>query len=112
MLLGLPASPVKCSLMADAADAITNGFNESLLGVNLNKRLMCWFHCKNAIDKKLSLIRDLASRAVVITQIVIMQLSQTPEIFQAAVIFFLEQWTSNTDVNPGLDSFLENFRKE
>ena len=59
---------------------------------------MCWFHCKNAIDKKLSLIRDLASRAVVITQIVIMQLSQTPEIFQAAAKLFLEQWKSNTDV--------------
>ena len=58
---------------------------------------MCWFHLKNAIDKKLSLIRDLVTRAVVITQIriitqiVIMQLSQTPEIFQAAVKLFLEQ---------------------
>ena len=71
MLLGLPAWPVKCSLMAYAADAITNGFNESLLGVNFNKHLMCWFHCKNAIDNKLSLKRDLDNRTVVVTQIVI-----------------------------------------
>ena len=40
------------SLMADAAGAITNGFAES--GFALNKRGMCWFHAKSAIDKKVN----------------------------------------------------------
>ena len=39
----------KLNLMADAAAAITNGINESLIECLI--RAMCWFHVKNCTDK-------------------------------------------------------------
>ncbi len=39
---------LRISLMADAAGAITNGFNESDIVIII--RGMCWFHCKKSCD--------------------------------------------------------------
>jgi len=40
----------KISLMADAAGAIGNGFQESKMDSGV--RGTCWFHCKKSVDKK------------------------------------------------------------
>jgi hypothetical protein len=40
----------RISIMADAAEAITNGIEES--GIIIIIRGMCWFHCKKSVDKQ------------------------------------------------------------
>jgi hypothetical protein len=47
--LGLP-KPTSFDLVADAADAITNGF-KAVFGDNFN-RIMCWFHVEEAVKKR------------------------------------------------------------
>ena len=85
-----PLGPL--ALMADAAGAITNGFLESSL-IHLI-RAMCWFHCKNAVDKKLNAISDKIIRAEIISEICILQLCQTPTIFEAGVKLFILKWAN------------------
>ena len=96
------------ALMADAAGAITNGFLESSLLKLI--RAMCWFHCKNSVDKKLNTISDKEIRAEIISDICILQLSQTPSIFEAGIKLFLLKW-SNIE-NSEVRDFIIYFEKE
>ena len=70
--------------------AITNGFNESVIECLI--RAMCWFHVKNCTDKKIKTIKDEKKRAAIISDIVIMQLCQSPAIFEAATKLFLKHF--------------------
>ena len=81
--------------MADAAPAITNGFNESVIECLI--RAMCWFHVKNCTDKKIKTIKDEKKRAAIISDIVIMQLCQSPAIFEASTKLFLKEWANDQD---------------
>ena len=42
--------------MDDAAEAITNGIEES--GIIIIIRGMCWFHCKKSVDKQIIEVKD------------------------------------------------------
>jgi hypothetical protein len=55
-MMGLDRPTCRLSLVADAAESITNGFLESTLGNRLDTRIVCWFHFKKAIDKRLTKI--------------------------------------------------------
>ena len=59
---------LRISLMADAAGAITNGFNESDIVIII--RGMCWFHYKKACDKQLLKVHDKDKRSDFIQGIV------------------------------------------
>lgn len=83
-----PSQPI--SLMADAAGAITIGFQESALRERIYRRGMCWFHVKKATDQRL-VVKDPNVRAKLIADMITMQLCQTPEIFEAES-FFKPQW--------------------
>lgn len=97
--LGLERPTCPLNLIADAAPAITNGFMESSLGPRLRTRIVCWFHVKKAIDKKLiSLVRDKTKRSQLISGIVYMQLCQTPAVFKSAVELFYKKWAGDADV--------------
>ncbi len=98
----------KLNLMADAAAAITNGINESLIECLI--RAMCWFHVKNCTDKKIKMIKDETKRAAIISDIVLMQLCQTPAIFEAATKLFLKEWANDQDNDVVV--FIAYFKKE
>ncbi len=95
-MMDLPGLPKLC-LMADAAPSICKGFSMSLLKESLLHRLVCWFHVKKALDQRLKNILCLVKRAEIITQIIFMQLSQTPQIFKAASRLFLKQWENDPE---------------
>ena len=69
--------------MADAAPAITNGFNES--SIECVTRGMCWFHCKNNTDKHVQ-IHDLEKRAKIISMSIAVK-SNTGYIFSRSKTF-------------------------
>jgi hypothetical protein len=46
----------RISIMDDAAEAITNGIEES--GIIIIIRGMCWFHCKKSVDKQIIEVKD------------------------------------------------------
>lgn len=95
-MLGLePLS--KISLMADNAESITNGFENSELEKNV--RGNCWFHVKNNLQAKLNSVEDTAIRAEIIADLFLIQLSQTPDIFKAATDLFLQKWEAKVEEN-------------
>ena len=79
--------------MADSADAITNGIEEST--IKLNNRGNCWFHVKSNIDSKIQIIKDKSIKNEIITEIVCLQLSQTPKIFHSAAKLLVNKWLTN-----------------
>ena len=99
---------IRISLMADAAKAITNGFNESEIKIFI--RGMCWFHCKKACDKQIVKVHDENKRSDIIQGIITLQLSQTPEIFGAASKLFIEEWSK--DMDEDVKIFIKYFKDE
>jgi hypothetical protein len=53
----------RISIMADAAEAITNGIEES--GIIIIIRGMCWFHCKKSVDKQIIEVKDSNKRLLI-----------------------------------------------
>jgi hypothetical protein len=94
--------------MADAAGAITNGFNES--DIVIINRGMCWFHCKKACDKQLLKIHDKDKRSDLIQGIVTLQLAQTPDIFRSASKLFIDEWSKDADYD--IQVFIQYFKSE
>lgn len=66
--IGLEPLPNTFGLMADAAEAINNGF-EMAFGDDF-KRGVCWFHVKQAVDKRLKSIQNLVYRGEIISDII------------------------------------------
>jgi uncharacterized protein YneR len=85
----------RISIMADAAEAITNGIEESDIIIII--RGMCWFHCKKSVDKQIIKVKDSNKRSASITSIICLQLSQTPAIFKAASKLFLNEYILDED---------------
>ena len=107
--LELPPLSLGLSLMADAADSITNGFKESFVG-STGVRGVCWFHVKKAVDKHLNCVKDLNKRQEIISDIVSLQVTQTRLLFDSASKLFLEKWDKSVD--PQVTDFIEYFKKE
>jgi hypothetical protein len=76
--------------MADAAQAITNGYRKAgFTGI----RGMCWFHVTKALKSRLAKLKDQV--AVEIRQdIHFLQLSQNPKIFNGGYATFIEKWSN------------------
>jgi hypothetical protein len=99
---------LRISLMADAAGAITNGFNESDIVIII--RGMCWFHCKKSCDKQLLKVHDKDKRSDLIQGIVTLQLAQTPDIFRSASKLFIDEWSKDADDD--IQVFIQYFKSE
>ena len=68
----------RISLMADAAGAITNGFNESSILIIIKG--ICRLHCKKAVDTQVLRIRNEEKRSNIIQGIITLQLCHTKDI--------------------------------
>ena len=70
------------SLLADGADAITNGL-KYVFGEDF-KHGMCWFHMRKAVDKELTNKFNETIIKEILGDIDNLQLSQSNEIFKSA----------------------------
>lgn len=77
------------AIMADGAKSICNGFR-SVFGDKI-VRGMCWFHVKQQVDKRIKVIKSVNKRTEMISDIIALQLSQTPTIFQSASRLFVSK---------------------
>lgn len=95
-------------LVADAADAITNGF-KSVFGDNF-KRVFCWFHVIRAIDNHLSKISDKEFQQRIRADIEELHYCESKRVFDAVTPLFFAKWKAmgNFEVN----AFLHYFDKE
>lgn len=87
-------------LISDAAGAISKGFKQTFPGVK--KVVMCWFHLKQAIVKKLG---SNEHREEVILDINKIHLSHSQQIFDRAVLLFHAKW------NERLPDFCRYFKR-
>lgn len=91
-------------LIADASDAITNGF-EAVFGSNY-KRIMCWAHVYRAIDNNIKIyLSNKESSIKIMDDISHLQLCQSQEIFMKASELFLIKWINEK-------RFCDYFKKE
>jgi hypothetical protein len=94
-------------LLADAAQAITNGLISAFNITPL--RLMCWAHVKTNVDKKLNMIKDKEIQAQVQGEIVVMQTATKRDIFDQASKLFFKKWANTT--HQGVSEFCSYFEK-
>ena len=92
-------------LIADCAQAITNGF-ENVFGVDYT-RIHCWFHVLKNVDKRLNSILT-PSKSKVLADIRILQLSRTKEEFDCACALFVTKWNQCSE----LQEFIQYFAAE
>ncbi len=83
------------SLMADAADSITNGFT-AVFGDD-GARGMCWYHARACMFKRSKQIKDKAKRSEIEDQISNLQVLQTKPIFDKAVMLFYHRYFVDND---------------
>lgn len=95
-------------LIADAADAITNGFKD-VFGDGL-KRVYCWAHVNRAVDKKLLKIKDEETRKRIRDDIYEMQVCESELIFQTIIDLFFAKWAESQ--REDVAEFMRYFRKE
>ena len=92
--------------IADGAEAITNGFKKAFgyNSVDEFTRIMCWAHVVKAVEKRLNGIDETFS------DILNLQKSHCPELFDHLVKLFFEKW--NEKKKPDIDKFLSYFKSE
>ena len=99
------------SLLADAADAITNGFKATFYpNTSSFKRGMCWFHMQKAVSNRLCILDENQLEKLILIDINALQLTSSNRLFEAAVKLFVEKWKRHINVN--INSFLEYFQDE
>ncbi len=96
------------TLIADCAQAITNGF-EQVFGPEFT-RIYDWAHVNRNIRDDLKYIDDKSQKEEVMADISKLQVSKTKEIFEAGCDLFLKKWHAYED--EGIDKFLSNFESE
>ena len=80
-------------IIADNDPAISNGFNESYS--QSEKRINCWAHCICAINNAMKDCKVIKKdRALIRSDIVNMQLCQSPTLFDKASELFIKKWAS------------------
>ena len=99
------------SLLADAADAITNGFKATFYpNTSSFKRGMCWFHMQKAVSNRLCILDENQLEKLILIDINALQLTSSNRLFEAAVKLFVEKWKRH--INVSINSFLEYFQDE
>ena len=93
------------ALVADNADAISNGFKAAF--PSATKRVNCWAHVIRNIDKHLKVV-DQEERAKMRKDILDIQLQTNEARFFKAFDLFVEKWT--TKKNSKINSFLDYFK--
>jgi hypothetical protein len=98
--------------MADSAHSITNGFYESEAAGDTicGERGNCWFHCKKSIDKRLFRVRDPIKKSFLLSSLVKLQVSPTPNIFKYGVALFILECQDDDD--PEVVTFINDFKAE
>lgn len=76
-------------LIADAANAIANGFKDVFLDVDV-QIIMCWFHVKQALCKRLG---SNEHRAAILEDIGHIHLAHSVKMFSRSVELFDEKWS-------------------
>jgi hypothetical protein len=98
------------ALIADAADAITNGF-KGVFAISADfLRVMCWFHVKKAVDNKLAMLAEKPLQDALLKDIDVLHLATSKEQFNVATKLFIEKYSSNQNVN--MKQFLKYFQNE
>ena len=92
-------------LLADAADAITNGFENVF---TLEFRIICWAHCNRAIDKQLVKIKDSKIQQLIRFDIVTVQAAARINSFETAIKLLKEKWL-NDQLNQSVIEFFDYF---
>lgn len=96
-------------LIADGAEAITNGFKKAFGYNSIDEftRIMCWAHVVKAIEKRLNGIDE---KDDIFSDILNLQQSHCPDLFNHLVKLFFEKW--NEKKKTDIDKFLAYFRSE
>ena len=96
-------------LLADGADAITNGFRSTFFPFGGEfRRGMCWYHAKAAMEKEIDKLSDSSTRAEITQDISILQAATSESLFNAAVKLFMAKWNKQTSIK----EFLRYFKRE
>jgi hypothetical protein len=98
------------ALIADAADAITNGFKAVFAKSGDFLRVMCWFHVRKAVENRLAILADKALQDRILTDIKVLQLALSPKQFTVASRLFIMKYSHNP--NPNIRQFLDYFQTE
>lgn len=93
-------------LVADSADALTNGFKEVF---TMSKRVNCWAHVKRNIDKRIGLFSK-ELKAVITKDIQLIQDLFDPNLFETSVELFENKWKSKKVKE--IDDFVNYFVNE
>lgn len=96
-------------LLADAAQAITNGFMSAF--TDIDKRIVCWAHVIRNIDDKLKTISDKKIRFNIRTDICNLQLCPRADMFNTASKLLINKWKNHGDDEKVLD-FLTYFQNQ
>ena len=91
--IGVPFVPRV--LIADAAEAITNGFS-AVFGDHI--RVICWFHVMLNIKMKLKLVKSEPLKKLIKLDIHCIQRSQDEKSFFRACELFQEKWESTSEL--------------
>ena len=101
--LNLQMNERELILIADGAEAISNAFLK-VCGIDHNV-VMCWFHMRKNVEKKLYLVEDKALHDVIMNDIETLQLSTNKKIFDIATGLFLKKWKNE-------EKFLQYFSSQ
>ncbi len=93
-------------MVADCAEAITNGCN-AVFGEHVT-RVHCWYHVITNVRKKLATLKVPSQQAELEADISTLQLAKSQDEFDAAKTLFLKKWNSDVLVL----EFLEYFKSE
>lgn len=97
-------------LIADGAEAITNGFMNAFDYKSIDDftRVMCWAHVLRAVDVKAKPIEE-KLRDQILLDIYAIQLSPSPEHFKIATDLFKKKWSARDST---IDTFVNYFESE
>ena len=99
------------ALVCDAADSINNGFKR-VFGDSFD-RIMCWSHMKGKIESRVCRIDDRSIAKEMIEDIEMLQLCNSPSLFESATVLFMKKWKhNNKENNQSVLDFLQYFDDE
>ena len=94
-------------VLADAAEAITNGFAE-VYGPP-TKRIICWVHVQRNIKKRLTKLGLSKQIPKIDADFQLVQQSMNPRVFSVAANLFVEKWQGQS---APMDEFLAYFKSQ
>jgi hypothetical protein len=91
------------ALVADASFAIINAFSNVFS--NDHEIIMCWAHMKRNVETKSTMINDEELEKEIISDIELLQVCESKELFHNSVKLFLKKWATCEQTKPFLDYF-------